>query len=314
MNKWDQVSSIPRVQIFGILYLLFFNLNSEGNLYFDRILDKRLPWFYFPKRRLLIQAVFVLVWSALTIGALYTTWYLIKAGKPIYPQFIVFLFFTSVLFLISVMGVSQALKFNTQWRDAVLKAEQAKQAKLQSDYKVLQHQLNPHLLFNSFNVLISEIRHDPGAAEMFARKLSQVYRYVLQSKDHDLIALEKEVDLVRSYVYLHQVRAGQSLDVTIDTSHDALQRYIPPLTLQILVENAIKHNVMNEEHPLRITIETPDRETVAVTNSLNPRQALNSTATGLSNIRARYELLNADGFKIEQNESSFTVTVPLLDE
>jgi LytS/YehU family sensor histidine kinase len=189
-----------------------------------------------------------------------------------------------------------------------------KQEKLKSDYKVLQNQLNPHLLFNSFNVLISEIKHDPDTAEMFARKLSQVYRYVLQSKEHDLIALKKEIDLIRSYIYLHQVRAGDSLEVTIHTSDETLQRYLPPLTLQILVENAIKHNVMNEENPLHISIETPDKETLVVKNNLNPKQAFDSTETGLSNIKARYELLKEDGFKIEKNESEFIVTVPLLDE
>jgi LytS/YehU family sensor histidine kinase len=141
-----------------------------------------------------------------------------------------------------------------------------------------------------------------------------VYRYVLQSKNHELISLSKELDFIRSFIYLHQVRLGDALKVTIDIGNDSKQLYLPPLTLQVLVENAIKHNVINEENPLHINIATPETQILIVKNNLNPKQSFESTNTGLSNIKARYELLKEDGIKIEKSTTEFIVTVPLLDE
>jgi LytS/YehU family sensor histidine kinase len=296
------------------MYLLFFNLNSEGNLYFDRYLDQKLPWFYFPRKRVLVQSVFMLVWSVLTLGMLYLIWYFLKDGALQYPQFLFFIFIISVLFLTAFIGVSQAVNFIKQWKTTLLEVEKIEREKLKADYKALQNQVNPHFLFNSLNVLISEIKHDPDTAETFTRKLSMVYRYVLQSKNHELISLSKELDFIRSFIYLHQVRLGDALKVTIDIGNDSKQLYLPPLTLQVLVENAIKHNVINEENPLHINIATPETQILIVKNNLNPKQSFESTNTGLSNIKARYELLKEDGIKIEKSTTEFIVTVPLLDE
>jgi LytS/YehU family sensor histidine kinase len=294
--------------------VLFFNLNSEGNLYFDRYLDQKLPWFYFPRKRVLVQSVFMLVWSVLTLGMLYLIWYFLKDGALQYPQFLFFIFIISVLFLTAFIGVSQAVNFIKQWKTTLLEVEKIEREKLKADYKALQNQVNPHFLFNSLNVLISEIKHDPDTAETFTRKLSMVYRYVLQSKNHELISLSKELDFIRSFIYLHQVRLGDALKVTIDIGNDSKQLYLPPLTLQVLVENAIKHNVINEENPLHINIATPETQILIVKNNLNPKQSFESTNTGLSNIKARYELLKEDGIKIEKSTTEFIVTVPLLDE
>jgi LytS/YehU family sensor histidine kinase len=137
---------------------------------------------------------------------------------------------------------------------------------------------------------------------------------VLQSKNHDLISLNKELDFIRSFIFLNQVRYGNGLEVVINISNESLQRYLPPLTLQILVENAIKHNVMNGESKLQISITSLDSQTLLVKNNLNPKQSFESTKTGLSNLKARYKLLKEDGFKIEKSVTEFKVTVPLLEE
>ena len=308
------IFSLPHVWIFFIMYVLFFNLNSEGNLYFDRYLNQKLPWFYFPRKRVLVQSAFILVWSVLTIGVLYMIWYFLNNGTLQYPQFLFFIFIISVLFLTTFIGVSHAVNFVKQWKTTLLEVEKLEREKLKADYKVLQNQVNPHFLFNSLNVLISEIKHDPDTAETFARKLSTVYRYVLQSKNHELVSLSKELDFIRSFIYLHQVRVGDALKVSIDINNDSLQRHLPPLTLQVLVENAIKHNVMNEENPLHIDITTPETHTLMVKNNLNPKQSFDSTHTGLSNIKARYELLKEDGIKIEKSATEFIVIIPLLDD
>jgi len=300
--------------IFLCVYLFFFNLNSEGNFAFDRYLNKKIPWFYFPRKRLLLQSCFIFGWSLTTLGVPFTTWYFLNGRSLIYPPFSVFVFIASVVMLTGFIGVSLTINFFRQWKTTLLEVEHLEQEKLKLNYKVLQNQVNPHFLFNSLNVLISEIRHNPDTAETFTRKLSLMYRYVLQSKNHDLIPLNNEIEFIYSYIYLNQVRVGTALNVSIDIDDEAKYSCLPPITLQILIENAMKHNVMNEENPLYITMETPDRHTLVVKNNLNPKQSFNSTQTGLSNIKARYKLIHEDGFKTEKKETQFIATVPLLVE
>jgi two-component system LytT family sensor kinase len=312
----DDVVFSPPVPlwILVVIYLMFFNLNSEGNFYFDKYLNKKLPWFYFPKKRLVIQSIFLIAWSFITLGIPFTIWYYINGRSLVYPPFSVFAFIFSIILLSAFIGISVAVNFLKQWKSSLLDVELYKREKLLSDYKVLQNQIDPHFLFNSFNVLIPLIKHDPNTAESFTRKLSLVYRYVLQSKNHDLITLNKELEFIHSFIYLHQIRFGDALQIKIDVKADSMKRYLPPLTLQILVENAIKHNVMNEENHLQIYIYTLEIETLVVKNSLNPKQTFNSTKTGLPNLKARYQLLKDNGIKIDKSKTEFTVTIPLLEE
>ncbi len=311
----DAVSSpLLPIWVFLLIYLTFFNLNTEGNLFFDRYLNSKLPWFYFPRKRLLVQFGFILGWSFISLATPFMILRFIRGSSLLYPSFSGFVLLSAIVLLIVFIGINITINFFQQWKKTLLEMEHLKQEKLKSDYKVLQNQLNPHFLFNSLNVLISEIKHNPDTAEVFTRKLSNVYRYVLQSKNHDLIALKKELNFIDSYIYLHEIRSGDALKVKIDVKDEILHQNIPPLTLQILVENAIKHNVMNKENPLYITIETPDSKTLIVKNNLNPKQSLDSTKIGLSNIKARYELLKEDGFNIEKSTTEYIVTVALLDE
>lgn len=311
----DLVDELPDQVVFlAFVYILVFNLNSEGFLWFDHFLNKRLPWFYFPRKRLLIQSVFLVTWSLMTVGGYFTVWYVVNDFSLLYPPLSVFAVIASVVLLVLMLAISISIRSFEEWRTALINAERLKQEKLKADYKVLQNQTNPHFLFNCFNVLISEIKQDPAKAEIFTRKLSKVYRYVLQSKNYDLITLRQEIEFIRSFIYLHQIRTGDALKVIIEISDASARRSLPPLTLQILVENAIKHTVMNEENPLYMSITTPSPGVLVVKNNLNPQRFIDSTQTGLSNIKARYEILHVEGLKIEKSDTAFTVTVPLLEE
>jgi two-component system LytT family sensor kinase len=214
-------SHIPK-QLFLLLYLFFFNLNIEGSLFFDRYLNKKLLWYYSPQKRILIQCTFIILWTLMTIGLPFIVWYYINGQSIAYPPATVIIFIGSVVFLLGFIGVSMARNFFTQWQISLLDAEHFKQEKLKADYQVLQNQVNPHFLFNSLNVLISEIKHNPKTAIDFTRKLSKVYRYVLQSKNHDLIALNKELGLIESYIFLHKVRIGNALEYSVSISEEAL--------------------------------------------------------------------------------------------
>jgi two-component system LytT family sensor kinase len=305
-------SPIPK-QVFLFFYFLLFNLNTEGSLFFDRYLNKKLPWFFFPKKRIVVQFVFIVLWTFISIGIPFIAWYFINKQSLIYPLAPVIVFIGSVIFLVVFIGISMTLNFFKQWNASLLDAEYYKQEKLKADYRVLQNQVNPHFLFNSLNVLISEIRHDPKTAEDFTRKLSKVYRYVLQSKNHDLISLKKELAFIDSFIFLHKVRIGDALEYVTHISEEALQLQIPPLTLQILIENAIKHNVANEENVLKISIKSDGSDTLIVSNNLQIIDTVDSTYTGLSNLSKRFELLKKNGFTFGEKEEKFVVNIPLID-
>lgn len=306
-------SHVP-MGVFAFFYFLFFNLNVEGSLFFDRHLNKKIPWFDFPKKRLIIQSAVIIGWALLTIGLPFSAWYIVNGKSFAYPPGPVLIFIASLGFLFGFIGVSMTRNFFGHWKISLMDAEHSKREKLKADYRVLQNQVNPHFLFNSLNVLISEIKHSPDSAVEFTRKLSKVYRYVLQSKNHELISLEKELKFIDSFIFLHQARNGNALEYSVDVSEEERQKLLPPLTLQILIENAIKHNVANEENILRISIKSKQEAGIVVSNNLQQKDHVESTYTGLSNLSKRFDLLGKDGFTYASQESYFVVSVPLIDE
>ena len=204
----DDVTFTPPIPkwIFVVLYYGIFILNSEVNFYYDRYLNKTMPWFYFPRKRILVQTGFILGSTLLIIGSFFTTWFILNGGFLVYPPFSVLVFISSVVLLVGFFGISVAINSSREWKTALLEVKHLEQEKLKSDYKILQDQLNPHFLFNSLNALIAEIKHDPETAIAFTRGLSQVYRYVLQSKNYEIISLRKELDF---YPHLYLFAPGQ---------------------------------------------------------------------------------------------------------
>ena len=295
-------------------YLILFNLNVEGSLFFDRYLNKKIPWGFYQKKRLFIQLLAINFWTLITFGLPLIVLYFINEQSFIYPPAPIIVFISSILLLTAFIGVSVTVNFFKQWKQSLLEVEYYKQEKLKADYRALQNQVNPHFLFNSLNVLISEIKHNPKTAEVFTRKLSKVYRYVLQSKNHDLISLKKELEFIESYIFLHKVRIGDALEYEVSISEEALQMQIPPLTLQILIENAIKHNIANEENVLKISVESDRNDTLIIRNNLQAIENVESTYTGLSNLNKRFELLKKDEFTYGKQDEKFVVTIPLIED
>ncbi|HLP15402.1 MAG TPA: histidine kinase [Bacteroidota bacterium] len=299
-----------------ILYIATFNLASEGNLLIDKRLNKTMPWFTNPQKRLLVQLGGAILWSLAVVVITFSIKGYLLGGIPDshFPMFAVYSFAFGGFFLIVLNGVYIARNFFNNWKTSLLEIERLKQEKLKTDYKLLQDQVNPHFLFNSLNVLISEISRDQPTAIMFTRKLSQVYRYVLQSRNQEVVTLRAEIEFIRSILYLHQARVGEALKYEISIPDDALEKKIPPMTIQILVENAIKHNSATLNDPLVISIVARTADAVTVTNTLRLKEAIDSTKTGLTNIRDRYRLLAARDIIIQKTDAEFSVTVALLDD
>jgi len=184
---------------------------------------------------------------------------------------------------------------------------------LQSQFDVLKQQVNPHFLFNSLNVLTALIKLDPNLAVNFSGNLSKVYRYVLENKDNELVELKTELQFLDAYIMLLNIRFVGKLNVNINIPENRLNDLIIPLAMQLLIENAIKHNVMSKSVPLTIDIFIDQDNFMNIVNNLNERPTqLVSTGIGLKNIENRYLLLNNTKPVFEKNATHFIARVPLV--
>lgn len=180
-------------------------------------------------------------------------------------------------------------------------------------YTALQNQLNPHFLFNSLNTLIAEIEYNPGNAVRFTKHLSSVYRYVLQSQDKTLVSLGEELEFMQSYLFLHEVRLGNCISCECRIPAEYAESMLPPLTLQLLVENVIKHNSITLSKPMTISIRTEENHLI-VSNPIQPKKSNESSGVGLKNLSNRCKLMLGEEIIILKDEKVFTVKVPLLYE
>jgi two-component system LytT family sensor kinase len=188
-----------------------------------------------------------------------------------------------------------------------------KKENLQSQLDSLKQQVNPHFLFNSLNTLSSLMRKDVNKAEKFLDELSKVYRYLLRNNEGELINLSTELQFIESFVHLLKTRYGDALQMTISVDEVAKNLLLPPLTLQLLVENAVKHNIIDKQMPLLITLETDDQLWLSVSNNLQKKSiSLPSNKVGLSNIAGKYKLLEQPSIIISETKEKFTVSIPLI--
>jgi LytS/YehU family sensor histidine kinase len=186
---------------------------------------------------------------------------------------------------------------------------------LQSQFDVLKQQVNPHFLFNSLNVLTSLIRLEPELAEKFTEHLAKVYRYVLENKDNELVDLSTELSFLDAYNFLINIRFMDKVVVNINIPEEKKNYRIIPLAMQLLIENAIKHNAMSKKSPLVIDIFIDENNLLNVVNNLQEREAhMTSTGVGLKNIQNRYRLLNNTVPVFDKTDTHFIAKIPLISE
>jgi sensor histidine kinase YesM len=201
----------------------------------------------------------------------------------------------------------------TEWKKTLAEKQTLEQLAIRQEFETLKNQVNPHFLFNCFNTLSSLISEDSTKAEAFLNELSKVYRYLLRNNEDSLSTLENEIRFIQSYYVLLNTRYGDAIQLQIETDPSYGGYLLPSLSLQLLVENAVKHNVVSRQQPLVIDIFTTAGHKLAVNNNLQcKRVKAPSTGIGLENIKSKYELLNEDGFQVLEDEKNFTVVLPLL--
>ncbi|MFD0977638.1 sensor histidine kinase [Salinimicrobium gaetbulicola] len=198
-------------------------------------------------------------------------------------------------------------------QEDMLRTARLQKENFQAQLEGLKNQVNPHFLFNSLNVLSSLIHQDKLKAIEFTRRLGEIYRSFMENSQNHLVSLKKELDVTRSYIYLLETRFGSAVQFDIQIDSEKLNLKLPTGCLQMLVENAIKHNGSTKKRPLRIYIYT-ENDHVAVKNNLQPRlEQFESTHTGLNNIKSRYRYLSEERVIINKTEKEFITKLPLLN-
>jgi tetratricopeptide (TPR) repeat protein len=194
------------------------------------------------------------------------------------------------------------------------RSDELEKQQLHNEIALLRTQVNPHFLFNSLSILSSLVNTDANLAEQFIQQLSRSYRYILEQKDQSLVSLQTELDFIQAYSFLLKIRFGNKLLLRVEVPNHLLESCkIAPLTLQLLIENAVKHNQMSEKTPLEIMIRTESDQTLVVQNGIQMRTtAVHSTGIGLQNIKDRYALLSNLPVWAGATENTFMVKVPLL--
>lgn len=222
-------------------------------------------------------------------------------------------FLISLVVSALVIAIYEALSFYIQLERTVAEKVELQRQNIESQLEGLRNQVNPHFLFNSLNTLIYLIPEDADKAVHFVQQLSKVYRYVLESRDTKMIPLREELEFLHSYIFLLHERFGDNLRVDIRGLDQRQNAAIVPLTLQLLFENAIKHNIISTEKPLHVDVFAENGHLVVRNNLQRKNQVMDSTGIGLQNIKDRYRLIANREVEVIASQQYFTVALPIVE-
>lgn len=219
----------------------------------------------------------------------------------------------TVMAMLSAFYLAASRRAYRRLEDVQVRAERLEKENVQAQFAALKSQVNPHFLFNSLSILSSLVHADAELSEKFIDQLSRAYRYILEQKDNERVLLKTELEFIQAYRFLLNIRFENKFDVVVNVPEADQNRYsIAPLTLQLLVENAVKHNRMSAKEPLQVHIHIGDNCLIVSNNRQLRPQSEASTGVGLQNIINRYALLTDRPVWIGENEGSFVVKIPLL--
>ncbi len=289
-----------------------------GNGYINNYLSKKWDWITQTNQRVYAGVIATVLYTVPVVLIIDYVVFIVINNNDFENFFTGNFFWIHLFYIILSLGVStffHARGFMKNWK-AAMNQESTKQqivAKTETaKFESLKNQLDPHFLFNSLNVLTSLIGENPNQAERFTTKLSKVYRYVLEQRNKDLVPISEELRFAKTYMQLLAMRFEDAIEFNIPEEVTDNELKIVPLSLQLLLENAVKHNVVSSSKPLVISIYEENHHLI-IKNNINPKEAIGkSTKVGLQNIADRYGLLTDKSVKIEKNKTNFKVSLPLL--
>lgn len=299
-----------------LLYNAYYGmvLSLTNGWLFD-YLNYKFPWYKKPRQRILYGILGSII---LTMGCIailnYILWSLIYGGpiEVVWARENRSFYIIALMITVIITTILHAVGFFKEVQQEKKVSAKLRQEKLASELSALRSQVDPHFLFNSFNVLSGLIDEDKEKAQEFLTGLSKIYRYVLEQRDDDTSLVQDELAFARQYLRLQQMRFENSILLKTQLKENILEKRIPSLSLQLLLENAIKHNAFDEENPLEIEIRE-EKDQLIIQNNCQERSNLSySNGVGLTNIKARYRLLSDQTIVVDQTPNTFTVKLPLI--
>ena len=293
---------------------MIFSILSTAIFWFScmvvvKFLWRKYPWHIKPVQHIVFELPLILF---ISIGLMYLVSFMYSCtGELIEPDD--FIVNVTVVTLLSLFLTTfhEAMYFYYQWKYNFNKSAVLEKDNVIAKYETLKNQINPHFIFNSLNTLLTFVEENKTAAN-YIQNLSDFLRYTLKNKDSEIKLLRDEIKIVEKYYFLQKSRFGKNLNIEIDVDEKYYHYSLPPLSLQILVENAIKHNIISVKKPLTIKIFIKDDKFIVVENKLQRKMDVDSTNTGLLNIKSRYKFLSTESVYINDKNDKFTVELPLL--
>ena len=311
-----QTKYLYDIEILSINFLYAFLIGTVNIIAFG-LLYKKYSWETDAKKLILIGTIGSILWSTFAFFIARFLHLVAIEGYSLKQffddeSFVTYIFALMIAFVVTlayhVVGFYKALQ------DSKLKEKTFESESNSAKFEALKNQLDPHFLFNSLNVLSAQIDENPEKAQDFTIGLSKVYRYVLDQKHKDLVSLNEEIKFAKTYLNLLEMRFENSLQVDIEHGISTIKAKIIPLSLQLVLENAIKHNRISEKNPLTIKIYV-EKDHLVIENNLQPKiksEQQNRNGIGLDNIKLRYKLFTDKQCEIIKDEGSFKVKLPLL--
>ena len=292
-----------------LLTILYIELIFQLNRWFDSIVKwGRRPVLRFNLQMISYWLIAIAVFNGLRL--VYVVFFSSKQFILFVDEVTIALFSAIAIFMLNIIDFGLILM--RQSRDSLAQAEKYKKESAEFEFEMLQAQINPHFLFNSLNTLSSLVYEDADRSAEFIRKLSDVYRHVLDARQKDLISLREELSFIESYIFLLELRFENKLKIDVRIDENLLDQKIAPLTLQLLIENAVKHNIASDSKPLSVDIYN-DADHIIVENPLHPKTVKEKgNNMGLRNISSRYNALCGNEVGIYNTYGAFTVKIPII--
>lgn len=281
-----------------------------GNDYTSNLVSRKISWTQEPGKRFLVGMIVMVLYTVTALVTLVLFYEYILGMRFMGDLKELIWTSLSITFVISLFMHGRG--FLKSWRTAELNAAQLKEESMRAQFDTLKSQVNPHFLFNSLNALTNLIYENQDKAARFVKQLSEVYRYVLDTQGKEVVLLSDELKFLRSYIFLQEIRYGDKLKIDINLGNET-RKQIAPLVLQMLVENAVKHNIISKDQPLTIRIFFDD-DYIVVENNLQIKNVLpeESKGIGLENIKHRYSFLTDKKVEVINDSRSFVVKLPFL--
>jgi two-component system, LytTR family, sensor kinase len=287
--------------------------------YLNKLLDRLLPWKTFFAGRFIVGYIMLVVAASVIVIGMSAAFITLVGPDVIWPGLttndddVLLKLFILILVTQFIYNVVHSILYSyKQYAVAQVESVQQERKQLELQFEALKSQLSPHYLFNSLNTISSLLYNDPQMAEQFIRRLALTYQYILSTQHKKHVLLQEEIEFVQSYYYLLRIRFQQSLTLEVNIPNSVLSSPIPPLTLQLLVENAVKHNTISQEKPLFIYISAVDNTLLKVSNTKNESaQSAASFRIGIENIRKRYQFFTDKKIEVKDDEK-FVVSLPVI--